>query len=313
MTAKTSFDLNGLRYFAAIVDAGSITAAAQALGVTKSFLSQHLSRLETSLGARLIERTTRRMHVTALGQRFHRRCQQVLVEIDRARSLIDETRKLPRGQLKISCPVLFAQAILMRSTNSFLLKFPEIDLVLDADYREIDLLGEGYDLALRIQRQLNDSQFIVRSFPLDQHWLVASPTWLERAGLPQDPEELDGVESAFLLNDGDHASITTWELFDPKGQSRLIRHHPRLTSSDPLVLKSATLAGIGPALLPSSLCLRELASGYLARLLPQYHGGIMQLHAIYPSRDGLSRAARSFLDHLAEHLPGQIREVFSSQ
>lgn len=308
-------DLNDMRYYAAIVDAGGISAASIALGVTKSFLSQHLARLEQSLGVRLIERTTRSMHVTTLGQRFHRRCLAMLAEADGAQALIDEMREHPRGTLKISCPVLFAQALLMPTATVFLREYPEVDLILDADYREVDLLGEGYDLALRIlQRPLQDSRFVVRSFPLDQHWLVASPIWVNaQPAMPTRPEDLNGADSAFLINDGDVAANTVWTVFDAAGNPHSIRHHPRLTSSDPLILKNATLAGVGPALLPSSLCVRELMDGYLIRLLPEFHGGMMQLHAIYPSRDGLSRAARCFLDHLAEHLPLQIREVFAVQ
>lgn len=297
-----------------IVEAGSISAASSALGVTKSLLSQHLARLEQSLGVRLIERTTRRLHVTTLGQRFHRRCQAMLAEAESALTLIENVRETVCGTLKINCPVVFAQVILMPVVTRFLHEHPDVDLVLDADYREIDLIGEGYDLALRIQQgALDDSRFVVRSFPLDQLWLAASPSWVEQTGLPANPEALHEVESAFLLNDGDNAANTAWTLFDADHVSHIIHHHPRLTSSDPIILKNATLAGIGPALLPSSLCERELAEGRLIRLLPEFHGGDMQLHAVYPSRDGLSRTARCFLDLLTEHLPLQIHKAADAQ
>lgn len=223
-------DLNDLRYFAAIIDAGSLSRASRALGVTKSLLSQHLSRLEETLGVSLIQRTTRRMDVTALGLEFHARCLSVLAEVERAQSVVEEARSVPRGTLKISCPVLFAQAVLMPVVNSFLRAYPEVDVVLDADYREVDLLGEGYDLALKIQRQLDDSRFIVRSFRLDQHWLVASPDIARWLGPVRRPADLNGCASAFLRNEGETLAGTVWQVLDSSQGVHSIAHHPRLSS-----------------------------------------------------------------------------------
>ncbi len=302
-------DFNDFAYFVAIVEGGSISAASRTLDVPKSLLSQHLAQLERALGVRLIERTTRRLDVTPLGRRFYRRCLAVLAEIQRAQAMIEDTRDTTQGKLKISCPVLFAQTFLMPVVNAFLHKHPGVDLTLDADYRDVDLLAEGYDLALRIQREPEESRFVVRSFTLDQLWLVGAPSVLRRLKTAGAPVDLDGIESVLLRIDGDHPASTTWTLFDAQETPHHISHRPRLASSDPLILKSATLAGLGVALLPSSICTRELADRQLVRLLPDHHGGNMQLHATYPSRQGLTRAARSFLDHLGQHLPAQIREV----
>lgn len=309
---KNTMNLNDLRYFSAIIEAGSLSGAARSLGVTKSLLSQHLSQLEQTLGISLIQRTTRRMEITALGQEFHRRCLSVLAEVERAQSLVEEARSVPRGTLKISCPVLFAQAILMPVVTSFLSEYPEVDVVLDADYRDVDLLGEGYDLALKIQRQLDDSRFSVRSFRLDQHWLVAAPALAAHLGTIRSPAQLDGVSSVLLRNQGDAPGNTTWRVFDSQEQPHFISHRPRLISSDPLVLKPGVLQGLGVGLLPGSICQRDVEESRLVRLLPQHHGGTMQLHAVFPSRQGLNRAARCFLDHLGNHLPPQIRQVFSN-
>ena len=313
MTNISPMDFNDFAYFVAIVEGGSISAASRNLGVTKSLLSQHLAQLERALGVRLIERTTRRLDVTPLGRRFYRRCLAILAEIERAQAMIEDTHETTRGKLKISCPVLFAQAFLMPVVNAFLHEHPAVDLTLDADYREVDLLGEGYDLALRVQRQLEESRFIVRSFTLDQLWLVGAPSLLRRLKPPDTRADLDGIESVLLRIDGDHPASTTWKLFDAQENAHHINHRPRLISSDPLVLKSATVAGLGVALLPSSMCTHELADGQLERLLLDHHGGNMQLHATYPSRQSLTRAARCFLDHLAQHLPMQIREVFEHE
>ncbi len=302
-------DLNDLRYFSAIIDAGSLSAASRNLGVTKSLLSLHLAKLEQTLGVTLIQRTTRRMEVTPLGQEFHHRCQAVLAEVERAQSLIEDARDVARGTLKISCPVAFAQVILTPMLSAFLQAYPEVNLVLDADYRDVDLLSEGYDLALKVQRQLDDSRFIVRSFRMDQLWLVATPELATRLGPVHRPSQLDGVASVLLRYPGDNPNGTTWQLFDANEQAHPISHQSRLASSDPLVLKPAVLSGLGVALLPSSLCQHDVRDGLLVRLLPNFHGGNMQLHAVFPSRQGLSKAARCFLEHLGQHLPMQIQQM----
>lgn len=304
-------DLNDLKYYAAIVESGSLSSASRMLGVTKSLLSQHLSRLEQSLGVCLIQRTTRRLQVTPLGQDFYRSCLAVMNEVERARALVDDARTTPRGRLKVSCPVLFAQTILIPVVSSFLQSFPEVELMLDADYRDVDILGEGYDLMLKIQRQLEDSRLTVRAFALDRHWLVAAPELIERIGLPQVPADLAGVASVALRIPGDNHRI--WNLFDASEIPCTIAHHPRLTCSDPLTLMHATISGSGVALLPGSMCIDKIATGHLVRLLPEYQGATMYLHAIYPSRQRLNRAARCFLDHLARYLPAQIHDMVGEE
>ena len=300
-------DLNDLRYFAAIVDAGSLSGASRHLGVTKSLLSQHLARLEHGLGVCLIQRTTRRLQVTPIGQEFHQHCLAVLVEVERARSLIDDARAEPRGVLKVSCPVLFAQLILAPLLTSFLQRFPEIELVLDADYRDVDIIGEGYDVALRIQHQLADSSSVVRSFALDQHWLVASPDLARQLGMPRTLADLEGVPG--LSARGASETSGVWALYDAQDAVHRVSYRPRMAASDLLVLKHAALAGLGVALLPAVICTQDVAAGQLLRLLPGHHGGTMYLHAVYPSRQGLSRAARCFLEHLGATIPPCIQDA----
>ena len=124
-----------------------------------------------------------------------------------------------------------------------------------------------------------------------------------------EPTDLNGCASAFLRNEGEQFAGTTWQVFDAGNRTHPISHRPRLASSDPLVLMPAVIDGIGVALMPGSLCLREIDAGRLLRLLPQFHGGTMFLHAVFPSRQGLSKAARCFLDHLGQQLPPQLREA----
>ncbi len=302
-------DLNDLHYYTAIVDAGSLSAASRMLGVTKSSLSQHLARLEQSLGVRLIQRTTRQLVVTPLGQEFHRRCRRVLAEAEHARALIDEVRETPRGVLKVNCPVLFAQIALGPMLKQFMHDFPEVDLVLDADYHEVDLIAEGYDMALHISLELRDSPFVVRSFPLDRHILVASRNYLREHPAPASPEELQGVRSVWLKIAPDLPR--QWRLFGPEGREWTVSHRPRFVSADPMVVKQGLLADAGVALTTRAVCHEELADGQLVHLLPEWCGATHFLHAIYPSRQGLSLIARRFLEYLGEHLAPQMHRVLT--
>lgn len=302
-------DLNDLHYFTAIVDAGGISAASRMLGVTKSSLSQHLAQLEQSLGVRLIQRTTRQLVVTPLGLEFHRRCRRVLAEAEHARALIDEVRETPSGMLKVNCPVLFAQIALGPMLKQFMHDFPEVDLVLDADYREVDLIAEGYDMALHISLELRDSSFVVRSFPLDRHILVASRDWLREHPTPSSPIELQGVRSVWLKIAADLPP--QWRLFGPDGQECMVSHRPRFVSADPMVVKQGLLANAGVALTTRGVCHEELIDGRLVHLLPEWCGATHFLHAIYPSRQGLSLIARRFLEYLGEHLAPQMHRVLT--
>ena len=297
-------DLNDFHYYAAIVDAGSLSGASRRLGVTKSLLSQHLAKLELHLGVRLIQRTTRKLQVTPVGLEFHQRCRAVLAEVERAQALVDEMRGVPRGRLRISCPVLFAQVMLAPLLGGFLRTYPDVDLVVDADYRDVDLIGEGYDLALRAQPDAEDSRVVMKSFGFDQHILVASPGFLAQHGTPTGPDDLAGVTSAAVMTSG---ARWLWHMFGPDGTPVTIAHRPRLQTADFIVLKHAVLEDVGVALMPRVLCADDLATGRLRRVLPDHLGEMVRLHAAYPSRTGLSHAARVFLDYLGEHLTPLLR------
>ena len=145
-----SSDLNDLLYFARIVEHGSLSAASEALGVSKSLLSQHLARLEGRIGVRLIHRTTRKLQVTEVGQRYYERCRSVLEEIARADEVIADARGTPRGLVRVACPVNFAQMVMVPVFVDFMRSHPEVELAVEVTNREIDLIGEHCDVALRI-------------------------------------------------------------------------------------------------------------------------------------------------------------------
>ncbi len=304
-------DLNNLFYFARIVEHGSLSAASTALGVAKSVLSEHLSRLEADLGVRLLQRDTRKLQITDVGARYYQRCRVVLAEVERADSIIDEARGTPRGVVRVACPVNFAQTILAPLLVDFMRAFPEIELVLDMTNREVDLIAEGYDVVLRIAPGIRASSLAVRSFVLKRHLLVASPSWIETNGLPCTPEDLRGVAGLGGLMDLGRGNRHGWRLTGPQGEVREIVYSPRLITEDIVVIKQAALVGCGVAELPTIVCHEEIASGRLVTLLPDWSLPDMTLYVVFASRKGIAQAVRCLIDHLSEHLRGALEQAFS--
>lgn len=295
-------DLNDLFYFAKIVEHGSLSAASAALGVAKSVLSQHLSRLEAQLGVRLLQRDTRKLQITEVGARYYQRCRAVLAEVERANSVIDDARGTPRGVVRVTSPVNFAQTILAPLLADFMLEYPEVEIVLDMTNREVDLIAEGYDVVLRIAPGIRASSLAVRSFVLRRHHLLASPAYVERHGLPRAPEDLRGAVGLGGLLDLGRGNRHSWRLSGPDGEISEIAFAPRLVTEDIVVIKHAALSGCGIAELPASMCRDEIADGRLLVLLPEWSLPEMTLYTVFPSRKGLAPAVRCFIDYLSAHL-----------
>lgn len=304
-------DLNDLFYFAKIVEHGSLSAAGASLGIAKSVLSEHLSRLEAHLGVRLLQRDTRKLQITEVGARYYQRCRAVLAEVERANSVIDDARGTPRGVVRVTSPVNFAQTILAPMLVDFLLEYPEVEVVLEMTNREVDLIAEGHDVALRIAPGIRASSLAVRSFVLRRHLLVAGPAWVERHGLPRTPEDLRGAAGLGGLLDLGRGNRHSWRLGGPGGEVREIAFAPRLVTEDIVVIKQAVLAGCGVAELPSILCHEEIADGRLVLLLPEWSLPEMTLYAVFASRKGLAPAVRCFIDYLSERLHGALEQAFS--
>lgn len=304
-------DLNDLFYFAKIVEHGSLSAASAALGIAKSVLSQHLSRLEAHLGVRLLQRDTRKLQITDVGARYYQRCRAVLAEVERANSVIDDARGTPRGVVRVTSPVNFAQTILAPLLADFMLEYPEVEIVLDMTNREVDLIAEGYDVVLRIAPGIRASSLAVRSFVLRRHQLVASPAYVERHGLPRAPEDLRGAIGLGGLLDLGRGNRHSWRLTGPDGQITEIAFSPRLVTEDIVVIRHAALGGCGIAELPTVMCRDEIADGRLIVLLPEWSLPEMTLYTVFPSRKGLAPAVRCFIDYLSEHLREALDSAFS--
>ena len=294
-------DLNDLYFFAAVVEHGGFSAAGRALGVPKSRLSKRVAQLEERLGVRLLQRTTRRFMVTEVGERFYAHCRAVLEEAQAAQDAVDELRAEPGGVVRLSCPISLTQTVLAYLLPDFLTLYPKMQVRLLSSDRRVDVIGEGYDLAIRVRTKLDtDANLVMRSFGLAQTKLVASPALLDALGRPSQPDELARLPA---LSMREHEGAQVWELIDADGKQSVVEVEARLITGDFAVLLEAARRGMGVALLPESVCAPAISSGELEVVLPDWSvpGGTM--HFVYPSRRGMLPGVRALVDFLAERLP----------
>lgn len=300
-TAAALHDLNDLRLFAAVVEHGGYSAAGRALGTPKSRLSKRIAQLEERLGVRLLQRTTRRFAVTDIGQRFYVHCRAVLDEAQAAQDVVDQLRAEPRGVVRMSCPVSLAQTILAQVLPRFLLACPQVQVQVLASNRRVDLIGEGYDLAIRVREKLDtDASMIVRTFGQSGVLLVASASFLDTHGRPQTPAQLGALPLLSMIEiDG----TQRFELFDAGGGKAMVEMQARMVCGEFAVLHEAALRGVGVATLPESVCAAAIARGELEVVLPGWSMPQGIMHLIYPSRRGQLPSVRALVEFLAEHLP----------
>jgi len=296
--------LEGLYYFTQVVEHGGFARAARALGIPKSRLSRHLVALEAQLNVRLINRSTRRFAVTEVGREVYRHATAMLAEAEAALEAVEFARAEPRGTIRASCPVALAQSALATMLPDFLAKYPAIHLQMHVSNRRVDVVREGFDVALRVRAQPSgEDGLVMRAFGRANQLLVASPEYLARTGEPASPQELRARET---LDYGGELDPGPWELFGANGERVRAEHTPRVLCHDFIVLRSAALAGLGIAQLPESVVREELRSGALKRVLPDWNTPEGIVHVVFPSRRGLLPAVRVFIDFLAERLPNAI-------
>ena len=291
-------DLNDLLYFAEVVDRGGFAAAGRSLGLPKSRLSRRVAELEGRLGVRLLQRTTRKLSLTAIGQQYHRHCVAMREDALAADEAIAQAQTEPRGTIRIACPVTLAQTTLGPLLPQFLARYPLVSVDMRVSNRAVDLVEEGFDVALRVRSTLDDSgSLVVKNFGATQGQLVASPGPLARQGTPGTLAELARLDTVSMsATDG----RTAWQLQDPQGAVHSFEHQPRYVADDLLTLQLAVLAGTGIGLLPDYMCRDEIRAGRLVALLPGWAPRPGIFHAVFPSRRGLIPAVRRFLDSLGE-------------
>lgn len=295
-------DLNDLYYFAKVVEAGGFAAAGRQMGIPKSRLSRRIAELETRLNASLLQRTTRKLALTAVGERYLGHCQAMLLEAEMADEAVASLSAEPRGRLRVSCPIGMTHWNLSSVVDDFLLRHPQVQLELLLVNRRVDLVNEGIDVALRV-RDIGDDDpsLIVRQLSPTHAVLVGSPALMDGKIIhtPADLADfpvLGAVETDrkvhFLLQhlDGERCEIAL---------------EPRLVVDDFPIRKSAALRGLGITMLPTVHCHEELASGQLIKLLPDWSLPGGNLQAAYTQRRGMLPAVRAWIDHVSASFTAQ--------
>jgi len=298
-------DLNDLAFFVAVVDHGGFAAAGRVLGVQKSRLSRRISALEERLGVRLLNRSSRHFSVTEIGREYYERCVAMLVEAEAADQLIAATRSAPCGVVRVSCPVALLSFRFAALFAAFLRDNPAVELHLEATNRRVDVIAEGFDLAIRVRfPPLEPSDLVMRRLDESTQCLVASPA-LVGEGL-HSPADLPALPS---LDQGPSRRSHEWALYRSDGQVAHVPHHPRLVTDDMASLREAALSGLGVVQLPTMLVWQDIEAGRLVSVLPDWRPRAGVIHAVFPSRRGLLPSVRALLDFLAQGCVEQRRQA----
>jgi DNA-binding transcriptional LysR family regulator len=289
-------DLDDVRIFTKVAEAGSFTRAAQLLGMPKSTVSRRVAELEDKLNVLLIQRSTRRLTLTPAGQLYFERTSRAIADLKQAEVALEEMRGEPRGMLRITTPSDMA-GLVPRLIGEFRKDYPLVQLVVFSTARRVDLIAEGYDLALRAAARLSDSTMFSKKIIDTRFGTFASPAYLTEHGTPQTPADLEKHD---CLTFGTETLNAEWNLLHTETtESTGIHVAGSLASNDHNFLMGACLRGLGIAFLPTFEASRQVAQGRLVRVLPSYTSEFGSLYAVYPSGRHVSPNVRAFVDFSA--------------
>lgn len=291
--------LEDMECFVRVVESGTISAAAERMGVAKSAVSRRLADLEERLGVQLFRRTTRRLNLTDTGRSFYDRCLRILEDVEEAENAVSLEHGTLRGRLRVAVPLTFGLLHLGPAIEDFSRAHPRVEFDLDFNDRQVDLLAEGFDLALRIA-ELGDSSLIARRLATVHILPCASPDYLARAGTPRHPGELAEHDClAYTLT----REPELWRYRDGD-RDGVVRIRPCLRANNGDFLRQAAEAGRGITLQPTFITYRALAGGGLVPILTDFEWPGVPVYAVYPQTRHLSRRVRVFVDFLAERFAG---------
>jgi len=280
--------------FAKVVGAGSLSSAARELGLSPALVSRKLAALEARLGVRLINRTTRSLHLTDEGASYFEACSRLLAEIDEADAAVSAGRVEPQGVLRVALPASFGHLHVAPRIPAFAAQYPKVRLALSLSDRSVNVIEEGFDCAVRIA-ELEDSSLAARKLAPNRRVVCASPEYLARHGTPQAPEDLARHD---VLTTNDFAM--SWDFKDPRGKPGTVRVGGRYACDNWEVLREWAIAGLGIALKSTWDVYRHLQDGSLVELFPGYafHSDVA-IYAVYPHRRHLPAKTRVFIEFLA--------------
>lgn len=293
-------NLDHLQLFAKVVQSGSFTGAADALQTQKSYVSRVIAQLEAELGVKLLERTTRSIALTEVGREVYERAVGILGAVDDTRRVAQQARGEPRGQLRLTCGVEFGLLAVGGWIDEYLARHSEVSIEAEYTSRVLDLVHEGFDLAIRVG-EVQESRLVARRLGQLEYGLFATPDYLQRHGLPAEPAELR-EHALIMFSPGGRR--TAWELsLAPARDVQRITGQARLRVNNSFAVRDAVLRGLGIGQLPLLVAAQPGIGEKLMRVLPDWCGEPVPVHAVYPSNRYLSPKVRAFIDLALERLP----------
>ena len=289
--------LTEMEAFAKVVDNGGFTDAAKKMGLSKSAVSKHVSSLEARLGARLLNRTTRRVSPTEIGLAYYDMAKQVLVDAIEADAMVSSMQIAPRGSIRLAATPDFGGNHLSSALGSFLGQYPEVSVDMVLSNRNLDPVADSFDLVIRVGQQ-EDSSIMAKKLASTRLQIVGSPAYFETHGMPT---RIDDLNQHSLLHYSNQPSGSAWKLESATGEKRIVRASGNLTANDGHSLLQAAEAGLGIAYLPCFLYHKALASGRLISVLDDLPVQSQNIYAMYPHGQYTQPKLRAFLDFLAEH------------
>ncbi len=291
-------NLTDIAVFVQVVESGSFTDAAEHLGLSRSVISKYITRLEERLGARLLNRTTRRLSLTEAGQTFFTHSRQGLQAIEVAEAEVTQLQRTPRGMLKLNTPMSFGIQHIAPILPDFLGRYPELSVDMKLDDRQVDLIEAGFDLAIRIA-DLPDSSLIARRLGPCRHVVCASPQYIEQHGAPHTPDDL---RQHNVLTYRYQDSPNEWRFLTPDRRYAAVPVTGSLQMNNSLAIREAVLSGAGITLTPSFIVGEDIKSGKLHQLLPEYRAQEVSIYAVYPERRHLLPKVQAFIDFMKERI-----------
>jgi DNA-binding transcriptional LysR family regulator len=292
--------ITSMAVFKRAVEDGSFAAAARHFGISPEMAGAHVRSLEKRLGVRLLNRTTRRLHLTEVGTSYYARCASILADIDEAEVEANSLQAAPRGLLRIAAPVTFGIKHLAAAVGDYMMRYPEVIVEVAVSDRFVNLVEEGIDIAIRIG-ELQESSLIARRLTSAHLVVCAAPAYLRRGGRPETPGDL--ARQACLIYT-ETISPSTWRFEGPGGQREIVEVSGRISSTNAEFIHQLALAGHGVIRAPSFSVGMDIAEGRLTALLTDWRSRTLPIHALYPHRPLLSAKVRTFVDFLTERFEG---------
>ncbi len=291
------YNWEGIAEFVTVAETESFTLAAKKLGISTAQVSRQVSALEARLATKLLHRTTRKVSITEAGTLYYQRCRQLLNDLQEAEHALSDLHSKPTGKLKITAPVTYGEQTIAPLINNFIARYPELEVELHLSNQKMDLIGEGYDLAIR-QGQLQDSSMMAKRLASRTLYVCATPTYLAKFGEPSKLAELN--QHNCLQGSLDH-----WR-FQDKGKTRTIHVSGNLRCNSGRALTDAALKGLGIVQLPGEYVLSYIHSGQLIALLDEYRAPVEGVWAIYPHNRNVLPKVRMLIDYFDQELSADL-------